>query len=569
MEERVVSSGASTQPSLENAKANAVWSEQEEAAFWAWLHKHGVTTDHARIALFPRTGRGMKATRDIAPGELIFRVPQQLFLTARSAAKHNPALHALFQQQQQQQQQQQRSKRNTNTTSTTYTISEDDRLALLLLAERQKGSESFWAPYFPLLPPVGSYDHSMFFREGHGEMHELYGSNLFELTRRLKLQVEDDYLVLFHGKSRTDSGGESDSGESGESGESGKREGLFKAYPEIFGATEEEQQRGFSVDAYRWALATIWSRAFDLDVNDGSGTKVRVLAPFADLFNHSPHARSRHGFSGAGEGKPGLECTTLGSGGFKEGEEIVFNYGAFPNVKLLRLYGFAVDDNPYDIVDIYAPMSPLAPDFNAKIRLLHDVGLGNEEGFVLHVLPGQLDGGVPESLIDLLRIQRLTTEELNAPTTKATFVERARKRKMALKSALDNNARGGAGGRPKGKDRKKAKQQAKKAAAPTSGQTSTSTSTSTTTTPTTSFVISKQNDLLALDALIDALNQMLAAYPTNLVTDLKMLRTDATSDTPTLLPRVRSSVCLRVGEKKILLASIQRLTARRKAISDL
>ena len=76
-----------------------------------------------------------------------------------------------------------------------------------------------------------------------------------------------------------------------------------------------------------------------------------MLPPFADLFNHSVSAKSKHSFDAETRR---LICRTSDS--FKTGEESLFNYGAFPNSKLLRLYGFAVPNNPFDVVDLWAPM---------------------------------------------------------------------------------------------------------------------------------------------------------------------------------------------------------------------
>ena len=41
-----------------------------------------------------------------------------------------------------------------------------------------------------------------------------------------------------------------------------------------------------------------------------------------------------------------------------EGAQFFLFYGGIANIDLLRLYGFALRDNPHDRVDIWAPLNP-------------------------------------------------------------------------------------------------------------------------------------------------------------------------------------------------------------------
>eukprot|EP01089_Gocevia_fonbrunei_P010580 TRINITY_DN23519_c0_g1_i1.p1 TRINITY_DN23519_c0_g1~~TRINITY_DN23519_c0_g1_i1.p1 ORF type:complete len:190 (+),score=0.47 TRINITY_DN23519_c0_g1_i1:502-1071(+) len=104
----------------------------------------------------------------------------------------------------------------------------------------------------------------------------------------------------------------------------------------------------WTLDKYKWGLATLWSRAFDTSVTHNSTSdnptisSVRIFAPFADMFNHSLQTNEEHGYNSEAAA---LQSRTHSE--FKSGDYVVINYGAFPNHKLLRLYGFAVSENPF------------------------------------------------------------------------------------------------------------------------------------------------------------------------------------------------------------------------------
>lgn len=96
--------------------------------------------------------------------------------------------------------------------------------------------------------------------------------------------------------------------------------------------------------------------------------------------------------------KDALTCRTTSS--FKKEDQIYINYGPFPNHKLLRLYGFALENNPHDSVDLWAPMGPDAPEYAIKIAALANHGIQNDQSFQLR------KGRPPMALLGALRIQR-------------------------------------------------------------------------------------------------------------------------------------------------------------------
>ena len=56
---------------------------------------------------------------------------------------------------------------------------------------------------------------------------------------------------------------------------------IFDHYPNIF--------YGFTVDDFKWAMASFWSRGYWLDEDELFPT----LVPFADMFNHHPSNESK------------------------------------------------------------------------------------------------------------------------------------------------------------------------------------------------------------------------------------------------------------------------------------
>ena len=100
----------------------------------------------------------------------------------------------------------------------------------------------------------------------------------------------------------------------------------------------------FTWENFIWAMTTIDSRAFRV-LKDGSDAT--ILAPFADLINHS--------FEGQIVSKrfdaKARELVLAANGPVGPGE-LLMSYGDMDNARLLLFYGFAVDDNPYDCVEL-------------------------------------------------------------------------------------------------------------------------------------------------------------------------------------------------------------------------
>ncbi|RHZ07761.1 hypothetical protein DYB26_015310 [Aphanomyces astaci] len=84
--------------------------------------------------------------------------------------------------------------------------------------------------------------------------------------------------------------------------------------------------------------------------------------------------------------------------------------GALPNHKLLTLYGFVLPSNPFDVVELWAPMHEDVPSYDRKLALLTAHGLAE------HATSTPFDlysDSVNDELLASLRIQRLSDTELS------------------------------------------------------------------------------------------------------------------------------------------------------------
>jgi hypothetical protein len=94
----------------------------------------------------------------------------------------------------------------------------------------------------------------------------------------------------------------------------------------------------------------------------------------------------------------------------REGEEICLNYGLFSNEKLLLVYGFTVDPNPYNHVNIYAPLPREDPLYPLKEKILQKCfhGINPDGPHIIQVQTTDIaNSGVsilPPSLVSALRL---------------------------------------------------------------------------------------------------------------------------------------------------------------------
>ena len=289
-------------------------------------------------------GFGFRAKCDIPQGGVLCSVPVHLAWSAL-AARASPTLGPLLQR--------------------CSGLRVDDLIALHLMHERARREASPRWPHLASLPE--QYDATLFWTDD--ELAELQGSPLAAQTHQLLAQTEADYAEL--------------------------HAALLAPNAELF------LPAACSLTTYRWALATIWSRAMDLP--DGDTGSLRVVTPWADMFNNDCSLPVCHAHE-----RTGNAVVALAGRAYAAGEAVCITYGFTDAASALRLHGFVPAAAPTK-VPLYAEMAPEADLYDAKRRLLDAAG----------VLPGTpftltLEQPLPPSLLLALRVQRASAPELAA-----------------------------------------------------------------------------------------------------------------------------------------------------------
>jgi len=328
------------------------------------------------------SGRGLIARKGVNDADQLFGIPLSLCLTKETARKElgKDVIPAA--------------------------TSEYIAIALLLCHERfVKGPESFWWPYFQVLPETADVNPSYTWSEE--ELTLLEGSPAIKATRSMQNKLRQEYATLF------DPDG-----------------GLFIQRPDMFpGADASREAPGgpaapFSFANFEWAFCMLFSRAIRLErLSKGEAV---ALVPYADLINHSPFSTA---YISAQPGKkdrwfgdePDL-VVLYADRAFKKMEQLFISYGQKSNAELLLLYGFALDRNPFNSVEISLGLKrdelddPDGSLYREKLAVLVESGRSNEQGQGL-TFPLYNDR-YPNELLECLRLLCLRTEDVTRSRTK-------------------------------------------------------------------------------------------------------------------------------------------------------
>lgn len=262
---------------MPSVQATRNWEEYTE---WCRTAMSIRISDALHVRDLPELGeRGIFATRDISPGECLLAVPFDSLLTVASTLRCTPEL-------------QQRAMALSAILA--QLTREDDALGLRLLWERHEMKhDSRWAAHVDVLP--ASYPHAAV-GWSEEELEELTGSNVKLLAERWRLQVVSDF------------------------------ESLSKLrLPEVMGGeTMEAYFPWFDLEAYKWALGTVWSRCCSVQKDE---RVLKALGPFFDLFNHKIGCEMQHGLAlcsnPSEKDSTGEECLTIVSRqAWAEGQEV-------------------------------------------------------------------------------------------------------------------------------------------------------------------------------------------------------------------------------------------------------
>jgi hypothetical protein len=357
------------------ANANLVrWLAEEggvylsEASSWGEApHPMAISTETKDEITNESSGRGLLARRDVSDGDELLRIPMNLCLTRASA------------------------RRALGEDALTDGMNEYLAMACQLIHEKYVlGETSFYKPYMDVLPEGNEVNPT--FGWPDEDLAFLSGSPVIAATQSLQMKLKREYDALLGGE-----------------------DGLIQKFPDRFPADH------FTYKNWEWAFIMLFSRAIRLrSLKQGEAL---ALVPYADLINHSP-------FSGAY-----IDARENGDWLFKSGDEeiilyadrayrrmeqIYISYGQKSNAELLLLYGFAVERNPFNSVDVTVsiaprtasfvkelnnddiPVDPLAED---KIEFLRSVGRSNTVDFPCYA------DRYPIEMLEFLRLMQMTPED--------------------------------------------------------------------------------------------------------------------------------------------------------------
>lgn len=293
------------------------------------------------------SGRGMIARQEIKEGDELFTIPFEMTLSKVAAEKEfgKTIIHD--------------------------GLSEYFAIALLLIKERSKGSDSFWKPYIDVLPTIQEVNPTIVWAEE--DLAALKGSPIISATISLQKKLDAEYKML--------------------------QNDIFNKYPSTF------SPEVFNLESYKWAFVILFSRAICINsLEDGPAV---ALVPYADLFNHNPFASSFiDSRTTGGWFTPKLtEVVVYADRGYKKFEQVFISYGQKSNLELLLLYGFALDRNPYNSVDLTVLLPTSDPLFSEKKMFLDDKGLKEVMEFPIY------NDRYPDELLQFLRLVCLKPEE--------------------------------------------------------------------------------------------------------------------------------------------------------------
>ena len=316
------------------------------------------------------SGRGLLARRSINEGDELLIIPMDLCLTKGSARK------ALGKD------------------AITEGMNEYLSIACQLIHERYvMGDDSEYRSYLDVLPEVDEVNPT--FTWSDEDLDFLQGSPVVPATRSLQAKLRREYDALLGDEST----------------------GLCDKFPDRF------PRSAFTYDAWVWAFTMLFSRAIRLrNLRDGEAL---AMVPYADLINHSPMSGAYVDARETGDWlfKTGEEEVILyAERGYRKMEQIYISYGPKSNADLLLLYGFALERNPYNSVDVTVSIAPRAlktkvpggsedqkeqedPLVEEKVRFLARSGRDSTVDFPCYA------DRYPVEMLEYLRLMQMTPED--------------------------------------------------------------------------------------------------------------------------------------------------------------
>ncbi|KAE8621513.1 hypothetical protein XENTR_v10004860 [Xenopus tropicalis] len=255
-----------------------------------WLKERGFQGRHLRAAEFTDTGRGLMATRDLQPGELIISLPDSCLITTETVLQSYLGKYIR-----------------------TWSPPVSPLLALctFLIAERVARERSPWKPYLDVLP--SSYSCPVYWES---EIISLLPAPLRQKALEQQTEVKE-----LHTESWS----------------------FFVSLQPLFGGNITDI---YTYGALRWAWCTVNTRTVYMKHPRRHGLSaqqdVYAMAPYLDLLNHSPAVQVEAAFN---EERRCYEIRT--NSGCRKHDQAFICYGPHDNQRLLLEYGFIAANNPH------------------------------------------------------------------------------------------------------------------------------------------------------------------------------------------------------------------------------
>lgn len=352
-------------PKLTANSQLVAWLESEgkvylsETSTWGEApHPLAISTETVDEITNESSGRGLLARRSINDGDELLKIPFDICITRRSARK------ALGKD------------------VLSEGINEYLAMACQLIHEKYVlGETSFYAPYIGVLPEVEEVNPT--FTWPDEDLEYLRGSPIVAATQSLQMKLQREHRDLLGGAN-----------------------GLIAKFPDRFPSDV------FTYENWVWAFTMLFSRAIRLR-NLRVGERL-AMVPYADLINHSAFSQTFIDARESGDWlfKDGEEEIILyADRGYRQMEQVYISYGQKSNAELLLLYGFALERNPYNSVDVTVSIRAAGMDIEEdplaqeKREFLESVGRGQTVDFPCYA------DRYPVEMLEYLRLMMMTTED--------------------------------------------------------------------------------------------------------------------------------------------------------------
>jgi hypothetical protein len=323
------------------------------------------TFNATKLKLQHSTQRGFHCvlTADCDPNEELFVVPRKWLLT-KEAANADLTFVEIAQTLE---------KALLKVDDWNVTLQEELVLLLFLVKQKLLGRESKWWNYIQILPTDTPFP---IFWSDDDLQRRLEGTPLYGLVMETKMELKNawDWCVDLLG----------------------------------------DRLEGFTLELFLWAYSMVQSRAYRVRLP--SGELLTAMVPFADFSNHvSNHEeamiREMHQID---QETNQLIARCNPDKGFKMGDEMTMHYNDLANWQLVLHYGFCLENNPFDRVNLSLDPDSLQDDEDSELQVRKELFLElcHEDLLLDH----SLGADVPKELWATLRLLLATRDELEGIT---------------------------------------------------------------------------------------------------------------------------------------------------------